>query len=420
MKDFVIRKFARHVLLVTVFIVVALYQDISWAAFEQENGQFIDESTGKTLEFSLFSADGRYYIETMHIPRLLPCTVDRDVISRRYAIGFEQGTIRFQGEEPYLIVNDSIIHLYPRMREEGGYVYLPLDGFVKAVNLLGNLEMSWNETQKVITVRKKLQKEQTSPLPEKSEMLRDAALSSPRKVRSVTIDPGHGGKDSGAIGPAGVQEKDVVLQISKLLKSELRSKLGIDVFLTRDDDTFLPIEDRTSFANNHGSDFFISLHTNSVKRSNTEGFEVYYLNRQPSDDQAMETALLENLSAGSAITPQEMGDDVQSILWDLIQDKYLEESSILAEKILNSHERAFNRRSRGVKQAPFIVLIGAEMPAVLVEIDFISNPSREKQMMDRNYQEKIVNALVQGILEYKRHYEKVIGTDSPSFESGSN
>lgn len=229
-------------------------------------------------------------------------------------------------------------------------------------------------------------------------------------VKTVVIDPGHGGRDSGAIGPSGVKEKDIVLDVSLRLKRLIERDLGMNVIMTRSEDVFVPLESRTAIANRHRADFFISVHVNAAPGSQAVGLETYFLSREPSDRGARASAVREN----TALNLEGLGQDAQrglkAILWDLAQTFYVAESSELAELLLNELGQRLNIDNRGVKSAPFFVLIGAAMPSVLVEVAFITNPQEEQKLEQEAYRQQVAEALLTGIAKFKARYEKRVGS----------
>ena len=221
-------------------------------------------------------------------------------------------------------------------------------------------------------------------------------------VSRIIIDPGHGGRDYGAPGYLkGVHEKDVVLQISRRLAEMIRKELKYEVYLTRNSDTYLTLEERTAIANTKSADLFISIHTNSHKNHRAYGIETYFLNLA-TDDDAIRVAAMENATSTKNIS------DLQSILSDLMQNAKINESSRLAGYVqvsMVSHlkNKRYSRiKDKGVKQAPFYVLLGAQMPAVLVETSFISNPRECKRLITPQYQERLCEAIIKGIKTYIR------------------
>jgi N-acetylmuramoyl-L-alanine amidase len=223
----------------------------------------------------------------------------------------------------------------------------------------------------------------------------------------VVIDPGHGGKDPGAIGPTGVMEKDVVLKIALRLKELLRKRLKLKVILTREKDEFLPLSRRTQIANENNADLFMSIHANACRKKEVKGFEVFFLD-YAKNDEARAIAAAEN----SAIrfesplpSPQELSD-LDFILLDMIQNEYHKESSEFAEITVKKLSPKLGIKGRGVDQAGFYVLNGAFMPAVLVEVAFISNPEDEKLLKQTWFHKKVAEALYESIKEFKERSKK--------------
>jgi N-acetylmuramoyl-L-alanine amidase len=218
-------------------------------------------------------------------------------------------------------------------------------------------------------------------------------------VSRIVIDPGHGGRDYGAPGYLkGVHEKDVVLKLSRRLAKKIRKELGCEVIMTRNSDRNLTLEERTAIANTKNADLFISIHTNAVRDRRAYGIETFFLNLA-TDNDAILVAARENATSTKNIS------DLETILSDLMQNAKINESSRLAvhvQKSMNRHLRKHYSRikSKGVKQAPFYVLLGAQMPAILIETSFISNPRECKRLNNTAYQDQMSEAIVKGIKEY--------------------
>ncbi len=250
------------------------------------------------------------------------------------------------------------------------------------------------------------QPDQPKPATRRTESASSAEPATESVVRTVVIDPGHGGKDPGAIGPSGVKEKDIVLDISLRLKRLIEENLAVKVVLTRTEDVFIPLERRTMIANRHRADFFISVHVNAAPESRAVGFETYFLSREPSDRGARASAVRENTALNLEGVGQDAQRGLQTVLWDLAQTFYIRESSELAELLLNELAQSLKVDNRGVKSAPFFVLIGTAMPSVLVEVAFISNPQEEQQLEQEVYRQQVAEALLAGITRFKTRYEK--------------
>ncbi|HUS07173.1 MAG TPA: N-acetylmuramoyl-L-alanine amidase [Bryobacteraceae bacterium] len=218
------------------------------------------------------------------------------------------------------------------------------------------------------------------------------------KVGRIVLDAGHGGHDTGTNGPNGLLEKDLVLDVAKRLGAMIESRLGSQVIYTRSDDTFVPLELRTQIANEQKADLFLSIHANSSPARNSSGVETYYLNFTTSKS-ALEVAAREN--ASSQKTVYELKDLLQKIA---LKDK-VEESREFAARVQTalftfSAKSNPKAKDRGVKKAPFVVLIGAQMPSVLAEIGFVSNPKDEGLMKRGEHRQKMAEALFKGLSQY--------------------
>jgi len=227
-----------------------------------------------------------------------------------------------------------------------------------------------------------------------------------RRIKTIVIDPGHGGKDPGALGRR-YYEKDVVLQIAKKLKSRLEAELDVTVMLTRSTDQFVLLSDRTAFANQNKGDLFISLHCNGSKAKSATGLEVYFLSAARTDEERaiefMENSVVLEYEGGQDAV--KAYDDLQFILADLVQAEQLEESSDLAVRLQTELVSKTKFSDRGVKQADFYVLRGARMPAVLIELGFITNDKEADDMMTSAYQNRAIAAIVEGIVSFKMKYD---------------
>ncbi|HEX3373419.1 MAG TPA: N-acetylmuramoyl-L-alanine amidase, partial [Edaphobacter sp.] len=220
------------------------------------------------------------------------------------------------------------------------------------------------------------------------------------KIGRIVIDAGHGGHDSGTLGAGGIEEKDVVLDVALRLGKLLHDRLGAEIVYTRADDTFIPLETRTAIANKAQADLFISVHANSSEDASARGVEVYYLNFT-SDPEAMEVASREN--AVSTQSVHQLSDLVKKIA---LKDK-IDESRELAEDVDQSLYGGLEKgngglKNRGVKKAPFVVLIGANMPSILAEISFVTNPTDAEELRRPEYRERVAESLYAGVARYAK------------------
>ncbi len=244
---------------------------------------------------------------------------------------------------------------------------------------------------------------ETAPAPPRPA----AVAPEPGILKTVVIDPGHGGAEVGAKGPAGTLEKDITLTLSRKLRAALTNSLGVQAFLTRDRDQEVPLDDRAAFANNYKADLFISIHANASRSRGAKGSEVYFLSYQSADEESRRIAAQEGAFVPNESAPA--GSPLALILWDMAQAEYLEESSALASRVQDELAEVTGSQGRGIKQAPFRVLVGAAMPAVLVEVAFISNAEEEKLLASDAHQSKIVAALVKGVARYQQQLRQRAG-----------
>lgn len=254
------------------------------------------------------------------------------------------------------------------------------------------------------------------------ELFREAAgaeaeAATPRRevdlggIRRVVLDPGHGGSETGAVGAAGTMEKELTLAIARTLAERLRAELGVEVALTRTEDVDLGLDERSAFANQSRADLFVSIHLNSTSRGrgNAHGAETYFLSLEASDERAADAAALENLVGEPVGADGSDGVELQMLLWDLAQSRFLAASQRLASLVQEELNRTLSLPDRGVKQAPFRVLMGAAMPAVLVELGFISSREEEQKLRDPAYRFRLVETVVRAIARFKAEYDRQSG-----------
>jgi N-acetylmuramoyl-L-alanine amidase len=315
----------------------------------------------------------------------------------------------------------------PRLIESGGALVVPLAGLSGRVapatrtvrdGLVAGLELGESRGQPAlrITFEQRPATRKVYRLHDPPRLVLDfykagaAAAAQSAALQTIVIDPGHGGHDPGASGPTGLQEKEITLDIAKRVAALVQEELGVKAVLTRTRDQFLSLRERTAFANRQKGDLFVSIHANAAPGATATGTETYFLSSEATDNAARAAAAFENKVI--ALEPGPRGgsrDLLRSILWDLTQSEFQQESSRLAEAIEDSLDKALRQPSRGVKQAPFYVLGGAAMPAVLVEMGFLTNPQEEPRLRDDGYRDRIARAIAAGLAAYKRHYDQKSG-----------
>ena len=226
------------------------------------------------------------------------------------------------------------------------------------------------------------------------------------KIGRIVIDAGHGGHDTGTIGPTGLMEKDLCLDVALRLGKIIHQRLpGADVLYTRSDDTFIPLEERTHIANQAKADLFISIHANSSHDNQARGIETYYLNLKGSPE-AMEVAARENASSQEGI------HDLQDVVKQIARTEKIDESKEFAEDVQDALSKRIQKqthqaKNRGVRKAPFVVLIGADMPSILTEISFLSNPADEKALKQPDQRQRVAEGIYQGVASYLQSMNSV-------------
>jgi N-acetylmuramoyl-L-alanine amidase len=221
-------------------------------------------------------------------------------------------------------------------------------------------------------------------------------------LRTVVIDPGHGGEELGTQGANGTLEKEITLSVARRLRTLIETRLGLKVFLTREDDRTMTLDDRSAFANNHRADVFLSIHANSAVRPSLKGAEVYYLTVERADEEARKRA------DDNATTLPALGGGnraIDLILWETAQARYLEQSATLAGFVEQAMRGKVEMSPRAVQQAPFRVLVGANMPAALVEIGYLSNADQESQLATAGYQDQVAQALLDALIRFREFIE---------------
>ena len=224
----------------------------------------------------------------------------------------------------------------------------------------------------------------------------------PAKKWIIVIDPGHGGKDTGAIGHRKIREKDIVLQISRRLAKELKKELDAEVYLTRGGDRFITLDERDQIATKKKADVFLSIHANAASRKEANGIEIYYLNNA-TDEASNRLAARENRGSRKSLS------DLKQILSTLIQTESTELSALLAQEIKKSLKSKVTNRYKlerlQIKTALFYVLVGSQAPSVLLEVGFVTNPKEAKRLSQREYQDRLSKAVAQGVAKYFKAME---------------
>ncbi len=376
----------------------ATVKDIRYWSTPNYTRVVIDVKSPVKYEHHLLEADSthkkpRLYLDlhnarvSKRIDSVVP--IKNDLLQKARAGQYTKNTVRVVLDTEKL-VGYNVFHLYDPFR-----IVVDVRGFEKRKTKTqseGRGEKSFAPVAKKRKVRRGIKKT------EKPDQTISLARQLGLNVNRIVIDPGHGGKDPGCKSHRKYKEKNITLALAKRLASRLRKEIGCEVFLTRNKDVFLSLERRTAIANMKKADLFISLHVNAHKDKRIHGLETYFLN-MATDQQAVMVAARENATSEKSIS------DLQTILNDLMMNTKIRESSRLAHQVQKgmvggAKNRYKGIRSLGVKQAPFYVLIGAQMPAILVEVGFLSNGVERKRLTSKAYQERLAAGICDGIKRY--------------------
>lgn len=233
----------------------------------------------------------------------------------------------------------------------------------------------------------------------------DVGAGPPDRFDTVVLDAGHGGEDEGARGHRGLVEKRLVLDVTQRLRRRLEAR-GTRVILTRERDEFVPLERRTAIANDARADLFLSIHANAARVRSAQGFETFFLSLEASDETARQLAERENAAFAESTGRNWNPDDpLLSILGDMMATEQSHESDHFARLVDRGFRKVEGRSSRGVKQAPFVVLMGLQMPAALIEIGFITNPEEEASLRSGEHREAVVAAIAEAVTAFGRRYD---------------
>jgi N-acetylmuramoyl-L-alanine amidase len=334
---------------------------------------------------------------------------------------------------PFYLVNDTLLQLPSGPFRQGGLLYLPAGLCAMTFGRMLSDSIEWHgEDSTFEVVAAAARAAPASPAVPAVERAPSPADTTPvlapkarphapdtvkrakwavEAIKTIVIDPGHGGMDPGAIGPDGLQEKEVVLDVGLMVREEFKKQPHLTVYMTRDKDIFIPLQDRTKFANAKKADLFVSIHANSIegnakKRDNTRGFKVYFLSQAKNEDDKL-VAMREN-AVIKLEDKTSRYDNLQDILIDMAGNEYLRESqdfSIMINETFHTYLKQIPKLQLGVGQANFWVLNGAYMPSVLIEVGFVSNRKEEESLREPQVKKSIANGIYEAIMSFKTKYE---------------
>jgi N-acetylmuramoyl-L-alanine amidase len=366
--------------------------------------------TGKLGTIPSFEKSGVLYFDVAAFGAFLSCQIKDEVETKRCVLKDGPFRMAVMRGTPFISVGDTLLQMPIPSLEQNSRVYVPAAAFCS----IAGRYFSRPVTYERLTRRLRLapRSEPVHPNPIQAPIRTEVNLSEKKKrwrIDRVVIDPGHGGRDPGAIGPTGLQEKTVTLDIAQRLKILIESNLKIDALLTRDKDVLPGLNERTRFANQNDGKLFVSIHINANKNKKSRGFSTWLLGMAKTE-QALATAELENsvIEFEDSKAPYASMKDAGHILNAIAHNSYVKESEDLARMISDEMEKQTYITNLGVYQANFYVLVGSAMPVLLVEAGFISNPSEEKLLRASWFREKIASLLFDCIARFKTKYDQGI------------
>ena len=302
--------------------------------------------------------------------------------------------IKISNQVAFIEIEDNLFQLSSEAVNENGVYYLPTESFFGIIQNLSDSSIKYTNNEIRFT----------SISSDKKIITKNVDLQNEKKkweFKTIVIDAGHGGKDPGAVGYRGTKEKDIALDVAKRLEKKLSKNMNVKVIMTRDEDVFLRLSERTKIANDNKGSLFISIHTNAAEDRRASGFETFLIglnkNEYAAKVAARENAVLE--LEGSANKDLSGEDLIQATM---AQASFAEYSETFADLVQKEIKKRVQSKDRGVKQAGFVVLARASMPNVLVELGFISNPAEEKKLRSPQYREQLATAIYRAVEQYKK------------------
>jgi len=302
--------------------------------------------------------------------------------------------IKITNQIAFIMIDDNLFQLSSKVVKQNNSYYVPTDSFLNIVNNLSN-NISISRSANGISL---------SSLPDTNVKAVKVDIRNEKEkwqFKTIIIDAGHGGKDPGAVGYRGTKEKDIALDVAKRLEKKLSKNMKVKIVMTRDEDIFLRLSERTKIANENNGSLFISIHTNAAEDRRASGFETFLIG-QNKNEAAVRVAARENAvlelegSTGKKLTDEDL------IKATIAQSAFASKSELFASLVQKEIKKRVQSKDRGVKQAGFYVLMGASMPNVLVELGFISNPSEEKKLRSPQYRDQLATAIYRAVEQYQK------------------
>ena len=368
---------------------------ISWCFASTQGTVKVIDSNNLLIGKANYIKEQKYYISVNNFSDVLLNKNFTNNDTEKIIIYFGDTKIKITANISFIIINDKPYQLQNNVFQRKGEYYVPLDDFLALLTQHTNTNYSMNYNSMSINLSSVIQ---NSPIDKTTDLIKEKKK---WQFDTIIIDPGHGGKDPGSVGYKGTKEKDIVLDVSKRLARIIQKNLRVKTILTRDEDVFIRLQDRTKFANTNEGDLFISIHVNSNESKKPYGFETYLL-KPGRNQEAINVALRENSVIELEGNKFEQLTDEQLIQATIAQSGFVQYSEKFAALVQEEIDKRVQSRNRGVKQAGFYVLMGASMPNVLIELGYISNPNEEKKLNSSSYRDMLATSIYYAILEYQK------------------
>ena len=368
---------------------------ISWCFASTQGTVKVIDSNNLLVGKANYIKEQKYYISVNNFSDVLLNKNFTNNDTEKIIIYFGDTKIKITANISFVIINDKPYQLQNNVFQRKGEYYVPLDDFLALLTQHTSTNYSMNYNSMSINLSSVIQ---NSPIDKTTDLIKEKKK---WQFDTIIIDPGHGGKDPGSVGYKGTKEKDIVLDVSKRLARKIQKNLRVKTILTRDEDVFIRLQDRTKFANTNEGDLFISIHVNSNESKKPYGFETYLL-KPGRNQEAINVALRENSVIELEGNKFEQLTDEQLIQATIAQSGFVQYSEKFAALVQEEIDKRVQSRNRGVKQAGFYVLMGASMPNVLIELGYISNPNEEKKLNSSSYRDMLATSIYYAILEYQK------------------
>ena len=368
---------------------------ISWCFASTQGTIKIIDSNNLLIGKANYIKEHKYYISVNNFSDVLLNKNFTNNNTEKIVIYFGDTKIKITANTSFVIINDKAYQLQNNVFQRKGEYYVTLDDLLTLLTQQTNTDYSMDYASMSISLGSVIQ---NIPIVETTDLNKEKKK---WQFDTIIIDPGHGGKDPGSVGYKGTKEKDIVLDVSKRLARKIQKNLRVKTILTRDEDVFIRLQDRTKFANTNEGDLFISIHVNSHESKKPYGFATYLL-RPGRNQEAVNVALRENAVIELEGNKFEKLTDEQLIQATIAQSGFVQYSEKFAALIQEEIDKRVQSRNRGVKQAGFYVLMGASMPIVLIELGYISNPNEEKKLNSSSYRDMLATSIYYAILKYQK------------------